>query len=234
LERYRKRFDKIAEQLGIVKQEDWYGVNTNVVKNMGGQGLLHEHKDSLIHSLQSIYPEFRWNPFLRDKVSSNFWKKHENRRYFLDWLGEELGIEDQRAWYSISSSQIRKKYVSFLNHYNSYYHALRSIYSEYEWNPLLFVRSPNNYIEIMKPQSIKDTLNDELESGGRKRWKRLTSSRYVTPSFTVNVFVKVNTLQIDYFNGFLESLEDTRRLYKGSILEIVGLAYLERAKANSL
>ncbi len=47
----------------ITHRRDWYKVTIKQVRMLGGQGLMKRYGGSFIHALQSIYPEYQWNPW---------------------------------------------------------------------------------------------------------------------------------------------------------------------------
>lgn len=128
----RSRFDWIGEQLGIEKQEDWYSASLQEVKELGAELLLRtEFEDSLFSALQSIYPEYQWNPLPFDSAPDHHFMDKKNQRQVLDRIAEELGIETQRDWYSVTEAQISA--VSD-NYRGSLYNTFCAVYPEFEWN----------------------------------------------------------------------------------------------------
>jgi hypothetical protein len=57
----RRYMDWIAEQLDIQTQHDWYKITVKQVQQLGGSSALETHKNSLFMTLQSVYPEYKWN-----------------------------------------------------------------------------------------------------------------------------------------------------------------------------
>jgi hypothetical protein len=87
LHNQREMMDWIAEQLGVEKQEDWYKINGTTVKRLGADGLFtHYYNNNFFSALQSIYPEYEWNPLLcvsiphktMQKVDGSFLKEAVN------------------------------------------------------------------------------------------------------------------------------------------------------------
>lgn len=55
MENRRKFLDKVAAHLGITKARDWGKVTLKQIGDLGGYGLLHYYRGSLLLSLQSVY-----------------------------------------------------------------------------------------------------------------------------------------------------------------------------------
>jgi hypothetical protein len=68
-ENQRKCLDSIAEELGIETQEDWYLVSIQQVKK-----LRDKHNYCLYSTLQEIYPEYEWSPWMFRVTPKGAWK----------------------------------------------------------------------------------------------------------------------------------------------------------------
>jgi hypothetical protein len=52
--------DWTGEQLHVKKLEDWYTVDANAVRALGGNGMLNQYESSLVRCLIDAYPEHQW------------------------------------------------------------------------------------------------------------------------------------------------------------------------------
>lgn len=126
----RRKFDWIATRLGIEKQEDWYSVSTVQLKANG------ERVSSVKSTLESVYPEFIWDAQRFKRIPHAHWKDVLHRREYMDWLADELNIQRQEDWYTVSKQEL-EPYLSHspLTLYNgSLFKTLSATYQEFQWN----------------------------------------------------------------------------------------------------
>ena len=60
------------------------------------------HNRSLFTVLTSVYPEYEWLPWKFSKVPVNYWNSVENRKKYMDWAGEQLGVKELSDWYNVN------------------------------------------------------------------------------------------------------------------------------------
>ena len=73
----------------------WYSVSKEEIHKYGGGGLLASYyKDSPSKALKTIYPDHNWISWNFKVIPMGFWKKQDNQREFLHWLGVQLGYEE--------------------------------------------------------------------------------------------------------------------------------------------
>jgi hypothetical protein len=160
---------------GVETQEDWYNLTLTDAREYGIYSIISRYYGtSVFHALQSIYPEYEWNPnrclhqpkFLQNMVPINHWKDMKNQRERLDTVARQLGIQKQEDWYQITSERAIKFARSglLLRHYKgSIISALKSVYPEFYWNPLLFVSCGNNTLASIDKSHITDFFERSLE-----------------------------------------------------------------------
>jgi hypothetical protein len=88
------------------------------------------HQGSLFTALQSVYPEFEWNPLLYSKRYS--WRRLSKMKHCkkaLDRIARQYNIETQSDWYSFIHEKIRTTggRASWI------VRALKKGYPEYSW-----------------------------------------------------------------------------------------------------
>ena len=146
----RKKFlEWVGAELRIEKMEDWYIADRDKILKLGGKGLLSVHyKGSLIMALKENYPEYDWLPWkFKNGVSTRYWQSPENRKKYMDWLGEQLKIEKMEDWYQVGHKEISRGPTSGRSLFSEYYQgsvmaALKENYPEYEWLPWKFKHGP--------------------------------------------------------------------------------------------
>lgn len=92
--------DKVASALLIRQPEDWKRVTIADIKARGGAGLLKLYGDSLLKTLQSVYPEQALPAYVcRERMPHGYWNTQEHRRSFMDKLRETMGLLLSDDWY---------------------------------------------------------------------------------------------------------------------------------------
>jgi hypothetical protein len=59
-ENHRKCADWIAQRFGVSNYTDWYSLTHNQLKDVGAEGILYRHNNSLFKMLCTAYPEYEW------------------------------------------------------------------------------------------------------------------------------------------------------------------------------
>lgn len=139
-------FDWIASQLGIKKQEDWYGISHVTVRRKS-EDILNNYENCLSTALQRIYPEYEWYPWKFLRAPTGFWNNLQNEKHYFDWLSSELGIDSQEGWYRVSYDTISQNYGAQILkvHNHSHSKALQQAYPEYEWQEWHFATIPRGF-----------------------------------------------------------------------------------------
>lgn len=166
LRRTRKKLDWFAEKFGIQKQEDWYSLTVGDLQRTKKSYFLDRYENgSLCSTLQALYPEFDWNPFLFNNVPRRYWFVKENQTKLFDWIGEVLEVQKFEDWYKVTVKDIRSLgYGSLLSEFysGSLFSALQNVYPQYDWNFVHCVSPPHNYSLKMDPRLIQQSLQDAL------------------------------------------------------------------------
>lgn len=142
-------FDMVAQELGIIKQQDWYKLSAADISKRGGSSLMqHYYKNSLLAGLEQIYPEYMWHAWSFATTTHQWWKDRRNQRQYLDWLAETLNIQDQDEWANVSVEDLRRNRGGGLVHRfsgRSFFRMLELIYPEKRWHIWLYGPVPKLY-----------------------------------------------------------------------------------------
>jgi hypothetical protein len=178
IRRQRKVFDKLAESLGIVMQEDWYKLVASDIIENGGDFINYQYNGSPFLALKTIYPEYDWNIFLFHHISRNAYKSRKTHRELLNWVADRLGIETQDDWYSVTAEQVKSTGAhALINEYyaGSLLRTLRHVFPEFEWDPLLLQFVPHNYWKDKGNQrQFMDWIADSQGVTSQEDWYQLT------------------------------------------------------------
>src|SRR5690242_10023870 len=86
-------FNWVAKKLNITKNEDWYKIQTQDVKKLGGDTLLnHYYGNSLSRALIEVYPQNNWQVWRFQAIPKGTWQDITVQRQFFDHIGKELHI----------------------------------------------------------------------------------------------------------------------------------------------
>lgn len=116
---------------------DWYNHGHAEVARRGGDALLRKYQ-SLPAALEAVYPEYKWQPWLFQKVPVGFWKDDYNIQHYIKWLSEILGIEKMEDWYNVTYSQISQLAGGTLLNQCNFPALLKRCFPSYAWNRRLF------------------------------------------------------------------------------------------------
>jgi hypothetical protein len=172
-ENQQRYLDWLSSVLGVVTQQDWYTVLLEDVLENGGAMLCGKYGGSHGAALQALYPQYEWYPWLFTHSPSKFWSSWSNQRRYLNWVAEELGIETQHQWYSISNEDIiSMQGTTLLGQHNSSMHrALQYVYPEYEWHGWFFEILPRNYWkDINNQRKFLDWIESEALIEHKEQW----------------------------------------------------------------
>lgn len=57
--------------------------------------------------IKDSFPEYNWKGWCFQNISKAFWEDHGNQREFMNYLAEELKIDQTDDWYRIKASVIK-------------------------------------------------------------------------------------------------------------------------------
>ena len=180
--------EELGSKLGYSEPADWYQLRKQHLIDHGGGALLSKYYSGSINSfvIDLIPNPDGWLPWLFGRVPKGFWKLPKNRRRFVLWLADDLGIKDDEPerWYDISSDVLRRPVVqamlaSSYRGASRHVQMLREAYPKVSWQPFLF---------------------RNIQSSGYwdRRENRITFVRWYTESYLSDVsdWLKVTVLQV--------------------------------------
>lgn len=170
---------------------DWYHVtDAQVAENGGSQLLLQYYDNSLGQFLGVMYPNHAWEQWKFSAVPANYWENVETQKKFVEWLSQELKIEQLDSWYDVSVETVAEKGGAMLleqQHHNSLFRLLRTVYPDHNWLSWKFrgnsmedetfwesIENQKEYLEWLRTKTgVKDmedwydvTLQQITEHGG--------------------------------------------------------------------
>ena len=135
LKKNRKRYLRwLAERLQIRRMSGWYLLTRRDFEDNCGNNLLKQFAGSPCLLLKDAYPRYPWKEWMFRRVPLGFWNSAENRKRYMNWLGEHLGYEEPTDWYQIRRSDFLKNYGGgLLASLSSYKELLKEHLPELDW-----------------------------------------------------------------------------------------------------
>lgn len=169
----------LEEQLGFTSVEGWYGVTQKQFRENGGNGLLAIYfKNSPLGALKEFKPRVKWREWEFPATPQGFWKKPDNRKRYMKWLGKQLGYRKPEDWYQVTRRDFHENCGgAFLRtcKERSPLSALQEYMPNYDWKEWRFYRVPNGFWK--KPENRKrymKWLGQKLGFRKPKDWYKLT------------------------------------------------------------
>ena len=101
----------LGNRCGFSAAADWYAVRKHHFQRNGGGGLLrNEYRSSVQNAMADFLPDYDWKPWLFGGAPNGYWKDRTHRALYLDWLGQQLGIQKTADWYDVTAAD-------FFNHH---------------------------------------------------------------------------------------------------------------------
>ena len=94
----------LGHKLRFRRLRDWYRLSyEDMAKQHGGRVARVSWHGSPIHAVKECFPNYDWQEWKFVHVPTAFWHSRQNRRRYMTWLGEQLGIRQWQDWYRVST-----------------------------------------------------------------------------------------------------------------------------------
>lgn len=176
MENKKMYLEWLGAKFGIDIQQQWYQVRAVDISRNGGYALLWQYNDSMKKLFSDVYPEFTWHSWLFSNAPDDFWLLQENRREYLDWISEEIGISKKEQWYDVTPSVFTQRGgLKLLQMYkNSISLMLKDNYPENEWNH-------SNFLDINKQRQWFDRIAQTLGVQKQSDWYHVNIYKLQSP-----------------------------------------------------
>lgn len=180
----RRRFVAwLGRELGVRHWEDWYAVTNKDFVRHRGMTLLNRYGSSIPLLLSSLFPEHDWKPWLFEETPNNFWVSRANRRRYIDWLAEQLGIKKTEDWYRVTYADFeRHRGGTLLAVFEpgSVLAAVRDAFPDYPWEPWRFKTAEKGFWTVRGNRlRYMRWLGRILGFRGPKDWYRITNDDFL-------------------------------------------------------
>jgi hypothetical protein len=156
---HRQYFEWLSKELSLHKPEDWYGVKLKDICDKEGAGIMPQYyKNSISTALVAVFPEYNWQTWRFEKMNNGFWKQSSHVRDFLDWLADQLNIQRETDWYSVSWKQLQAfRATNLVKKSGGLVQTLSKYFPHHSWN---FHKSTATKTQQILAQQIQKILPD--------------------------------------------------------------------------
>jgi hypothetical protein len=135
----------LGQELGISSVSGWYNITAKDVMAKGGSRLLLKFENNIPKLISTVFSEHEWLEWEFKSVSRGWWRLHHNRKIYVDWVGQQLGVKQLDDWETKTKEDFNK--VGGGSMLSSIYAgsltaALRDIYPEHDWKREVLAVSP--------------------------------------------------------------------------------------------
>lgn len=204
----------LGKQLGYRRREDWYQISKQDFHcNYGGGLLANFYKDSPQKAVLDHFPDSPWKSWLFRSAPQGYWKDKKNRKAYMDWLAERLGVKTIDDWYQVSRAHFHTNSGGGLlaNYYgDSVFRALEEYAPRKKWQPWCFHTVPQGYWQdIDNRRTYMRWLGKQIGFTKLSDWYRLKRQDFSDHHG--------EALFVSYYNGSIyNALVDYRPKHKWS------------------
>ena len=208
----------LGHQRGIKRPEDWFKISKRAFYKNRGSGLLACcYGDSPLRALHEYQAEITDKEWLFNSTSQGFWAKAYNRKRYLKWLGEELGLKEYEDWYQLTRSVLNDNHGGRLLqgfYKGSIINLLRDNFPEYEWlewrlrcTPHSFWKKRENRIKYLA------WLGKKMGFSRYPAWRKLTRQDFVKNGgewLLMRYYKNSVTAAVDEYINYRRSLKKSK------------------------
>ena len=135
LDNQRNYLLELGKKLQLKTMKDWHNVKTQVLVENRGTRLLQLYNYSIFNMMRVLFPEYEWKETGLNRLPSNYWKKEENLKEFIEQVRVQFRVKKPTDWYLISQSQIRRLGKGGnIRHHGGLYFALKKLFPDIPWD----------------------------------------------------------------------------------------------------
>jgi len=134
-ENRRRYMHWLGQQLGFRRPADWYRVTGADFDRHRGAQCRSQYGRWPATAVMDLYPKYPWKEWLFPRVPTHFWKRPENQRRYMDWLGEQLGFRQPEDWYRVHQQDFVNNHGgSLLTVYRTLRNLLHNLLPDLDWD----------------------------------------------------------------------------------------------------
>lgn len=183
---------KYLKWLGIKmnwnSEEDYYGLNSIILKNNYGSALLRGRR--IIDIVKILYPNYDYKEWLFDKVS-NFWNDDHKVLEYLNWLIIKNGWSCEEDLYKLSYDILLQNGGISLTSYYDLSEICNLVYPDYSFDTIRF----SKYKKQKECYDIlRSIISEEILYDDRKTIYNINTKRYLE----LDIYVPSLKFAIEY------------------------------------
>jgi hypothetical protein len=131
----RRRYMRwLGKVLKIKHLDDWYRISyKDFINNHGGEFIKKYHQTPAL-AVMDLIPRRNWYEWRFNRVPPGFWKKAENRRRYMHWLGKKLKFRRPEEWFQVRWKHFQENCAgSLMLEFRSCTHLLREYLPQLDW-----------------------------------------------------------------------------------------------------
>jgi hypothetical protein len=161
---HRKFLDWAAEQLSVHHWKDWYAVKKADIESLGGAQLLSYYGDSIPKTLQRVYAEYPWKPWLFETGRRYIWNDDANSELFFQWLKEHYQIQQVEDWKYVSKEQVvQLGGLGFLLKNGGWLKTLSKYHPSYSWTIYSYKKAQQSLLSIVRSLVSENQLRTKSQ-----------------------------------------------------------------------
>jgi len=172
----------LGKELGVKKMDDWYKITAESIKRKGGHSILSKFGGSGSKMLQAVFSTHKWLPWKFAKLPVGWIDKIENQKWYMEWLGGELGYKTMDDWYALTEDDFMKRGGSTLiNRFElSPPKLITHVYPNHDWLPWKFRVVPKGWwLSHENNRTFLDWLGKLLNIKTMEDWYKVPSDDIV-------------------------------------------------------
>ena len=169
----------IFTELGFSDPSGWTKLKKSQINSFHGKKLILKYS-SILHALESIFPEYIWSPHIFSKVPNHFWEPLDNQRKFLKFIENKFNLKTSRDWGTLPLQNVIEFGGDFIiRKYDSLFDCLSTLFPSTSWNIFDFRTSPNFWENRENVFNFLEHVKNELKITHQNDWYRISRSQIV-------------------------------------------------------
>lgn len=136
LRKNRRRYMRWLEKVLKIKNlDDWYHVSLKHFNDNYGREFIKRYHQVPALAVIDLIPRKNWYEWQFVRVPTGFWKKVENRRRYMQWLGKRLGFKRPEDWYRLRWQDVKNHCGGgLMQEFRSCTLLLRELLPQFNWD----------------------------------------------------------------------------------------------------
>ena len=191
IENQRKYFDDLFVLFNLNSLDDWKRIPLKKLFDLknGARSVILLHNGSFQKTLQTLYPEHKWDftltkkiKIFKRKIKRGHWNNIENQKEYLNSLYYQFKLTSMDDWFTlIPHKQLHSSLARILPRYQGNSRlALQTIYPNYPWNFNIKKKKEKGFWRVHNVQlKYMEKLFINLNLKSLDDWKKVTKEKFL-------------------------------------------------------